>query len=213
MPTTANLIAFTLATLALVLLPGPGMLFLLARGVGRGRRDAVAAAFGVEAASLVFIAATALGVMAVIASSPLALSVVQYLGATYLVYLAIKALRSRDDLRGQMGADAGPANAWRGFREGFVVGVTNPKVAIFFLAFFPQFISPASGAVATQVLVLGAIFVVLGLAFDIVLAVAAGSLGRWLDRRPRLASNHGLVTGVIYLLLGGSAVLGGGHSS
>lgn len=204
MPTYPTLISFTIATTLLVLMPGPGMLFLLARGIGRGRRDAAAAAVGVELASLVFVAATAFGIMALVASSAMALSVVRYLGAAYLVWMAVRAFRSTGDLVAVTPGQT-PAGAGRGLWEGFVVGITNPKVAIFFLAFFPQFIHPAAGPVPAQVAVLGAIFVVIGLAFDLLVAFTAASVGRWLRERPRMAAQHGRVTGFIYLVLGGTA--------
>ena len=204
MPTFTTLVSFALATALLVAMPGPGMLFLLARGIGRGRRDALAAAVGVELASLVFVAATALGLTAVVASSATALSVVRYAGAAYLVYLAARAFRSRDALAVDAGTPA-PAGARRGLWDGFVVGVTNPKVAVFFLAFFPQFLHAGAGPIPVQVGVLGAVFVVIGLAGDVLVAATAGSVGRWLRHRPRVAATHGPVTGVIYLLLGGAA--------
>ncbi len=203
MPTLTTLASFTIATALLVAMPGPGMLFLLARGIGRGRRDALAAAVGVELSSLVFVAATAFGLTAIIASSAVALSVIRYVGAAYLVYLGVKALRSREGLRLD-GDRAAPAGARRGLWDGFVVGITNPKVAVFFLAFFPQFIHPGAGPIPVQVGVLGAIFVAVGLAGDVFVATTAGSVGRWLRRRPRVAATHGPVTGVIYLLLGGA---------
>ncbi len=204
MPTTTTLVSFTLATTLLVLVPGPGMLFLLARGGGRGRRDALAAAVGVELASLVFVAATAFGLMAIVASSASALSVVKYLGAGYLVYMAIRAFRSRERLDLDTAAPRAASGAGRGLWDGFVVGITNPKVAVFFLAFFPQFVHPEVGPVSLQVGILGAIFVAIGLACDVIVAAAAGSLGRWLRHRPQVARKQGSVTGVIYLLLGGA---------
>lgn len=203
MPTLTTLVSFALATTLLVAMPGPGMLFLLARGIGRGRRDALAAAVGVEIASLVFVAATAFGLTAIVASSAAALSVIRYAGAAYLVYLAVRALRSRDALAVEAGA-APPAGARKGLWDGFVVGITNPKVAVFFLAFFPQFIHPGAGSIPVQVGVLGAVFVAIGLAGDVLVAATASSVGRWLRRRPGLAAKHGPVTGVIYLVLGGA---------
>jgi threonine/homoserine/homoserine lactone efflux protein len=206
MPTTSTLLAFTATAVTLILLPGPGMLLLLARGIGAGRRPAVFSALGLETGTALYVAATAVGLSALLASSALAFSVVRYAGAGYLLALGIRTLAGRtapevDLVRLEL-------SAIRAYRQALLIGVTNPKIAIFFLALFPQFVDPQKGSAVTQVLVLGAEFVVLALAVDLLVASAAGTVGGWLRRHPTLARRHRYVTGSIYLALGASAAAG-----
>lgn len=206
MPTTGTLLAFTVAALALILLPGPGMLLLLARGIGAGRRPAIFSALGLETGTAVYVAATAAGLSAVLASSALAFSVVRYVGAAYLVVLGVRTLFGRTELEA---SPVRPAlSSARAYRQALLIGTTNPKIAIFFLAFFPQFVDPNRGSTVTQVLVLGAEFVILALFVDLCVASAAGTIGGWLRRRPSLGRRQRYVTGSIYLALGASAAAG-----
>jgi threonine/homoserine/homoserine lactone efflux protein len=207
MPAVGTLAVFALAAVALILLPGPAMLFLIARGIGHGRRVAMVSAVGVDSATAVFVVCAAVGLTALLASSAIAFTVVRVVGAAYLGYLGIKALRGNGPALGAPTPTAGSAR--RAFRQGFLVGITNPKVALFFLAFLPQFVDPARGSAATQILLLGAIFTLIGLTFDLGYAAAAGTLGGWLRRRPRLAKRQRYVTGTLYLALGASAAIGG----
>lgn len=206
MPTTATLLAFTVAALALIALPGPGMLLLLARGIGAGRRPAVFAALGLESGTALYVAATAAGLSAVLASSALAFSVVRYAGAAYLIVLGVRTLLGSTQL--DIDPDRSGLPSGRAYRQALLIGVTNPKIAIFFLAFFPQFVDPSRGSTVTQVLVLGAVFVVLAISVDLCVANAAGTLGGWLRRRPSLARRQRYVAGSIYLALGASAAAG-----
>lgn len=211
MPTADTLLVFTFAALALILVPGPGILLLLARGVAFGRRTAVFSSLGLETSTSLYVAATATGLSALLASSTLAFSFVRYVGAGYLVVLGMRTL-----IGGRRGtvdhAPSQPASSelmpGRAYRQALLVGITNPKIAIFFVALFPQFIDPLRGAAAGQVLVLGAVFVALALAVDLLVATAAGTVGGWLTRRPSLARRQRYVTGSIYLALGAAAAGG-----
>jgi threonine/homoserine/homoserine lactone efflux protein len=206
MPSTATLGTFALAATALILLPGPAMLFLVSRGIRQGRRSALASMAGIESATAVMVLATAFGLSAVISSSVLAFSVVKYAGAAYLLFLAVRELRSR----GHFALSERPeASARRSFADAFLVGISNPKTAVFFVAFFPQFLHPESGPVWSQVLVLGAIFVVIGAVFDSGYALSAGSVGSWLTRHPRALDRQRFVSGGIFLAMGGAAALTG----
>lgn len=208
MPTADTLLVFTFAALALILVPGPGILLLLARGVAFGRRAAVFSSLGLETGTSVYVAATATGLSALLASSALAFSFVRYLGAAYLVVLGVRAL---------IGGAEGPIDhagsratrsellPGRAYRQALLVGIMNPKIAIFFVALFPQFIDPHRGAAAGQVLVLGVLFVTLALAVDLLVATTAGTVGRWLARRPSFARRQRYVTASIYLALGAAA--------
>ncbi|HEY7723307.1 MAG TPA: LysE family translocator [Pedococcus sp.] len=204
MPSVPTLLAFSAAAAALVLLPGPNLLYIISRGIAQGRRAALASTLGVTAATAVFVALTAFGLTALISSSVVAFSVVKYAGVAYLVHLAVREFRSHGRFRLEQPA---PVSSRRAFADAFVVGITNPKVALFFLAFFPQFVHADAGPVATQVLVLGAVFVAIGLTFDSTYALASGAIGGWLARRPRVMSRSHYVSGAVYLALGGAALL------
>jgi threonine/homoserine/homoserine lactone efflux protein len=206
MPTAPTLASFALAATALILLPGPAMLFLVSRGIGQGRRLALASTLGIEAATATMVLLTAFGLSALISSSVVAFSVVKYAGAAYLVYLAVREFRSRGHFSLQATPVAGP---WRAFFDAYLVGISNPKTAVFFLAFFPQFVHPESGPVWSQVLVLGAIFFVIGLVFDSTYALSAGSIGQWLQRHPTAMNRQKFVSGGIFLAMGGVAALTG----
>ncbi len=207
MPSAPTFASFALAATALILLPGPAMLFLVSRGIGQGRRLALASTLGIEAATAMMVLATAFGLTALISSSVIAFSVVKYAGAAYLVYLAIREFRSRGRFALR---DRPVTTARRAFLDAFLVGISNPKTAVFFVAFFPQFVHPASGPVWTQVLALGGVFIGIGLLFDSLYALSAGSLGSWLQRHPRAVGRQKLVSGSIYLALGGMAAASGG---
>lgn len=204
MPSAPTLLAFSAAAAALVLLPGPNLLYIISRGIAQGRRAALASTLGVTAATAVFVVLTALGLTALISSSVVAFSVVKYAGVAYLVYLAVREFRSHGRFRLEQPP---PVSSRRAFADAFVVGITNPKVALFFLAFFPQFVHADAGPVTTQVLVLGAVFVAIGLTFDSTYALASGAIGGWLARRPRVMGRSHYVSGAVYLALGGAALL------
>jgi threonine/homoserine/homoserine lactone efflux protein len=185
-------LVFVAASVALVLIPGPNVLFVLARGLSGGRRAAVISMLGVETATACFVAAAAFGLTALLVSSELAFAVVRYAGALYLVYLAIRAFRS--------GVDVAPAPGGRTFRQGFLVGISNPKVAVFFLAFLPQF-----GSTPGRLLLLGAVFLAVASTLDLGWALLAGVLGRWLRRHPAVLRRQRFLTAPIYLALAGYA--------
>jgi threonine/homoserine/homoserine lactone efflux protein len=203
MPGTATLLVFAAATALLVVIPGPNQIYITARSVSQGRSAGIASALGVETGTLVHVAAAAVGLSALIASSAAAFDAVRYAGAAYLVFLGVRALRSGDE------AASAPAGAplRRAFAEGVMVNVLNPKVALFFLAFLPQFVDPARGSVAAQTLVLGAVLFGIALAMDLLYAVAASGLGARLRSRRRLNR----ITGGVYLVLGAAAALSGGR--
>jgi threonine/homoserine/homoserine lactone efflux protein len=210
MPSSSTLLVFAITTLGLIAIPGPANLYILARGIGYGRSTAIVSAFGIESANVVYVAATAFGVVAVLASSALAFSVIRWLGVAYLLYLGVRALTRRDP--GLLPEVRGGTSRRRSYRQGFLVGISNPKVALFFLAFFPQFVDPGHGSATVQVLVLGAVFVSLGLAADVLNALAASTIGAWLRRRPAFLRRQNQVAGALYLGLGAwAAAAGGSH--
>ncbi|MFL6129533.1 MAG: LysE family translocator [Mycobacteriales bacterium] len=210
MPSAATLLLFAAASVALVAVPGPNVLFVLARGIGGGRRAAVVSVLGVETATLCFVTSAAFGLTAVLASSAVAFAAVRYAGAAYLVFLGVRALLDRDGpdpVRPRV-----PVRAGRTYRQAFGVGISNPKVALFFLAFLPQFVTPAAGSATPQVLVLGLVFLAVATVLDLGWAMLAGLLAGWLRRHPALLRRQRFLAGPVYLGLGAYAAVAGGAS-
>jgi threonine/homoserine/homoserine lactone efflux protein len=207
-PTQHTLFAFALVSLGITVIPGPSNLFILAQGLAHGRRAALAAMAGIEIASAIRVLATAAGLSAVLASSAIAFDAVRWAGVAYLASLGIRCFKSAPP-QGSRAAAATAAPSMRSTRKGVIVGLGNPKMAMFFLAFFPQFVRAAQGSSAEQILILGAVFWVIGVIWDLCIAWASGSLGAWLRNRPRIqaASHH--VEGATYLALAGWAAVGG----
>ena len=208
MPEPATLLLFTLAAVVLVAIPGPNLLYITTRSISEGRRAGIASALGVESGTIVHVAAAAAGLSALLASSATAFDAIRYLGAAYLVYLGIRTLRARDEDGAEPGA-APAVSLGRAYRQGVIVQLLNPKVALFFLAFLPQFVDPARGPVAAQILVLGALLATLGLVNDCLYAIAAGALGARLRSHGALARRRRHVTGAVYLALGAAAAVTG----
>jgi threonine/homoserine/homoserine lactone efflux protein len=205
MPTPATLLLFAAVALGFAALPGPSNLFVLARGIGVGARPALAGAAGCATGAAVYVVMTAVGLSALLASSQTVFAILHYLGAAYLVLLGVRAIRTRGpDPHGADADAADPAERrlWRSYRQGVVVELSNPKVALFFLALFPQFIHSGRGPAWAQIVVLGAVFVVVGFLSDATYAVGSGALGRWLRRRPALLRRQPQASGVLYLGLG-----------
>jgi len=205
-PDLNKLILFAGASLALLVVPGPAVIYIVTRSVSQGRRAGVVSMLGIEAGGLVHVIAAALGLSALLASSAVSFTALKYLGAVYLVYLGIRKFQERGeetDLPSMHRSEA------RLFWEGVLVQILNPKTAVFFLAFLPQFVDPADGAVALQVVVLGLFFTCLALLSDGVYAVAAGAAGGWLRARAPLRRRLALVSGGVYIGLGAAAALSG----
>ncbi|GAA2991737.1 LysE family translocator [Streptosporangium longisporum] len=199
----STLLIFALASLALVLIPGPNHIYIITRAVSQGRAAGVASAFGVEVGTLVHIAAAAAGLSYVIAQSATLFNVIKWAGVAYLVYLGVRALTSRQELTA---GQAVPQPLRSVFLEGVVVNVLNPKVILFFLAFLPQFVDPEAGAVPVQIAVLGGTLLLLGLLSDLIYALSADALGRRLRTRSGVLGN---LSGVVYLGLGVATALSG----
>ncbi len=192
---------FGLAALALLLIPGPSVLYVVFQSAEQGRRVGLASVAGIHLGSLVHVAAASAGLSALIVASSVAFSVVKYAGAAYLIYLGIRKLRERD-VDTQVERKREPLR--RAVVRGLIVNVLNPKTALFFLAFLPQFVTPDRGGVWSQALVLGFVFVGLGLITDSLYALAAGTVGGLLRRR-RNAMRYG--SGFVFIALGATAAL------
>ena len=206
MPEVHTLLLFAAASAALIAIPGPSVLYIVARGVDQGRRAGMISMLGIECGGLVHTAAAAVGLSALIASSATAFTVLKYAGAAYLVYLGIRRLRERPVERDERV----PRTGRRLFWEGVLVNALNPKTATFFLAFLPQFVDPSRGSVALQVLVLGCLFVTIAVLFDSVWALAAGGVSARL-RSPRAEALMGKLSGGLCIGLGATAALAEGR--
>jgi threonine/homoserine/homoserine lactone efflux protein len=200
-PDSSSLWLFGLTALALLAIPGPAVLYVVVQSAEQGRRVGLASVAGVHAGTLIHVTAAVAGLSALIVASSLAFSAVKYAGAAYLVYLGVRKLLERGPE-----ADVEPRreSLRRAFVRGAVVNALNPKTALFFLAFLPQFVAPDRGSVWSQALVLGLVFVGLGLVTDSLYALAAGSVAGMLRRRKN-AVRHG--SGFVYIALGATAAL------
>lgn len=197
---TANLALFLPAAIALIVAPGPDSLYVLARGIGQGRRAGIISALGTCTGLLVHTTAAALGLAVLLQTSTVAYLVVKYVGAAYLLYLGVRTLLTRQSLL--VSAPATRPSWARMYVQGLLTNVLNPKVALFFVAFLPQFVNPQGGAVALQMLALGILFDVLGLLYLMLVALLSGSLGALVQRRPAWANRLRWVTGSVLVGLG-----------
>ncbi|NQX11652.1 LysE family translocator [Microbacteriaceae bacterium VKM Ac-2855] len=211
MPPAANLAAFALAAFLLIVIPGPSVLFVVGRSLALGRRGGLLSVLGNGLGMLPQVAAVAAGVGVLLAESVVLFTIVKFVGAAYLVYLGVQAIRHRGE--GTVGtADARPASAWRLLREGFVVGLTNPKTVVFLVAVLPQFVDFHAGAIPLQMAVLGLVFILIGFASDSVWALAAGSARAWFARSPRRMRGLTATGGAMMIGLGGALTLTGAKS-
>jgi threonine/homoserine/homoserine lactone efflux protein len=211
MPSLSTLALFCSAALVLLLVPGPSVLYIVTRSIEHGRRAGLVSVLGTHAGAIVHVAGAAFGVSALIVSSAVAFSIVKYLGAGYLVWLGVRRWRAGE--RVMSAADRPAVPMGNLCRQAFVVSVLNPKTAIFFLAFLPQFVDPEAGAVTVQVLVLGTAFIAIGLVSDSTYALAASSLGSLLRRSRRARRAERYVESGVYMGLGVTTALSSGHAS
>jgi threonine/homoserine/homoserine lactone efflux protein len=210
MPDASTFALFVVAALVLLVVPGPSVLYIVARSIEGGRTAGLVSVLGVQTGAMVHIAFAAVGLSAILASSAVAFSVVKWLGAAYLVWLGLRRIFGRDEEEGE--ATVEPARLSRVFSQGVIVNILNPKTALFFLAFLPQFVDPARGAAWTQILLLGATFVILALCSDGLYALLSGTAGGWLRRRMKGATfrrGQRFVSGGILIALGAVAAVSG----
>ncbi len=214
MPETSTLALFAVAAVTLLVIPGPAVLYIVTRSVDQGRAAGLASVCGVHVGTLVHVAAAALGLSALLVSSATAYDTVRWLGAAYLVWLGVRRLMAHDEPSAPA-SDPRTSRLGLGriFAQGVVVNVLNPKTALFFLAFLPQFVDTSRGSVPFQVVVLGVAFVLLGLLSDGAYAMAASTGAGWLRRRPGVARASRLVSGGVLISLGVTTALAGSRSS
>lgn len=197
---STTLLAYIAAATALVLLPGPGTAWIVAQAIAGGSRRGAQAAIGLETATLIHALAAGLGLSAVLATSAMAFELLKYAGAAYLIWLGIKSWREPAPASGQVAGQV-TAGARNLYLRSVVTGVLNPKVALFFLAFLPQFVAPERGWVPLQFLVLGVLLSLIGLTHSLTLSYLIGRFGRGASH-PRFARWKQRITGSVFIALG-----------
>lgn len=210
MPDLHTLALFAAASLALYISPGPDMLHVANRAIAGGTRGGMLAALGVSAGLVVHMLAAAFGLAALLVIWPIAFTLVKWVGAAYLLYLGITTLMGRG-AAGALAGDMARVGSWRLFRQGFLVNLLNPKIALFFMAFLPQFASRGPGAAgddpSLQILILGALFNAGSLVWLGIQAVTFARIGRWLAARPRIMLWQRRISGMLLIGLAGRLAL------
>jgi threonine/homoserine/homoserine lactone efflux protein len=206
-PNHSSLLLFLSAALVLLAIPGPAVLYVTSRSIGQGRAAGFVSALGIGVGTLVHVAAAAVGLSALLMSSAAAFGAVKYLGAAYLIYLGIQKLRTKESF--ELSQEAPRAKLIRIFGQGIIVNILNPKTALFFFAFLPQFVDASRGAVALQILFLGALFAVMGMTSDSLWALFAGTVAQHLKRNARWLSTQRYVSGGMLISLGVATAFAG----
>ena len=210
MPDATTYGLFVVASLALTLVPGPAVLYIVARSVEGGRPAGLVSVLGIGAGGFVHVAFAALGLSALLVSSATAFAVVKWFGVAYLIYLGIERFLARKEE--DAAVTVGDEPLTRAFSQGVIVSVLNPKTALFFLAFLPQFVDPSRGAVTAQIALLGTTFVVIALFTDGLYALLSGTAADWLRRRnesPGFRRAGRYLSGSVYLVLGAATAISG----
>jgi len=197
---SSQLYLFLIASLALLLSPGPAVLYIVARSINQGRMAGIVSVLGVETANFFHASAAALGLSAILLSSALAFDIVKYLGAAYLIYLGIRKIVAREnEAKTEVGQ---PESLSRIYSQGVVVNLFNPKTALFFFAFLPQFVNASNGNITLQIFLLGIMFVVMAVITDSAYAIISSSIANQLNANQNFARNQRYFTGLIYIGLG-----------
>jgi threonine/homoserine/homoserine lactone efflux protein len=204
---------FALASFVLIVIPGPGVLFVIGRALAHGRTTALASVAGHSAGNYVVAVCISLGIGAIVERSASLFTAIRLAGAVYLVWLGIQAFRRRELLARVLTEAAAPPGGVRSAREGFVVGITNPKSVILFAAVLPQFVNRAAGNVTAQMLILAAMAVLIGLASDVCYGMAASAVRAWFAKSPRRLGMVGGVGGLAMIGLGVTLAATGGRKN
>ncbi len=198
-----SLIFFLGATLALLVVPGPAVLYITTRSISQGTRAGLVSTAGIQLGTVVHVASAVLGVSALLVASATAYAALKYAGAAYLIYLGVRTLLTKT--QGQGSDNIAQADMKSLFGQGILVNILNPKTALFFFAFLPQFVDPTRGSVPLQMLALGGMFVAMSTVTDGIYALVAGRLGSWLKRRPGFWKAQKRFSGSVYIGLGAFA--------
>src|SRR5260221_3389893 len=197
MPSNHSIILFMVSALVLNLSPGPSILYILSRSIGQGREAGLVSVLGLGTATLIHAMAAAFGLSTLFVYSPVAFAVVKYLGAAYLIYLGVSVFLSRGTFHAAAAANATPPSLGAVYRQGVVTDLLNPKVALFFISFLPQFVDPSASSPALQILFFGLLFHVTGVPVNLVVALAGGRLAILLTRRPHWTRIQRWISGTV----------------
>jgi threonine/homoserine/homoserine lactone efflux protein len=211
MPDLSRFVVFVAAALVLLVTPGPAVLYIVARSIDQGRRAGLMSVLGVALGSMFHVTAAALGLSALLASSAVAFQSVKYVGAAYLIFLGVRKLLQ--PAKAAAASASRPLSGYRIFCQGVLVNILNPKTALFFFAFLPQFVNVSRGRVAQQVLFLGATFVLLGLSSDGMWALLAGAVGNRLKPSASLVRTQRYFAGSVYIGLGLATAFSGSRKT
>ncbi len=206
---STSLIVFITTAIALAVSPGPAVLFIVARSIEQGSKAGIISTLGISLASIVHIMFAALGLSALLLQSAFAFSIVKYLGAVYLIYLGVRTFGTQKVRSG--GEDFEPKKKSQLFAQGFIVNLMNPKTALFFLAFLPQFVN-AQRDITLQIIFLGAIFTSIAMISDSLYALVAGTAKNWLSGNAAVARFQKYLSGSIYIVLGITTALSGSRT-
>lgn len=205
LPDGGTLALFAGAAVALLVVPGPAVLYIVSQSIEHGRRAGLVSMLGVQVGGLVHVAAAALGLSALLVQSAVAFNVVKYAGAAYLIFLGLRKLLLRE--RFEMTGERPPRRLDRLFAQGIVVNILNPKTALFFFAFLPQFADVSKGSVGLQIALLGVLFILIAVVSDGMYALAAGTASEWLRGNARFLRAERWISGTVLVGLGVTAAL------
>jgi threonine/homoserine/homoserine lactone efflux protein len=211
LPDPGTLAVFAAAAIALLVIPGPAVLYIVTQSIEHGRTAGLVSMLGIQTGGLVHVLAAALGLSALLMRSATAFEIVKFAGAGYLIFLGLRKLFSRE--RFETTSERPPRRLDRLYRQGIVVNVLNPKTALFFFAFLPQFVQVDQGSVGLQIAVLGVFFLVLAAISDGMYALAAGTASDWLRGNPRFLRAERWISGTVLVGLGLTAALSGSNRS
>jgi threonine/homoserine/homoserine lactone efflux protein len=206
---TGHLLAFAVTSFVLIVVPGPSVVFTISRALTIGRRGALLTVLGNAGGAYLQVVAVAVGIGALVQRSIVAFTVIKLVGAAYLVYLGVQAIRHRRSLSEALATRLAPSRTARVVADGFLVGVANPKTIVFFAAALPQFIARGAGQLTAQLLVLGAVFPVIALLSDSVWAIVAGTARNWFARSPRRLATIGGTGGLAMIGIGATLAVSG----
>lgn len=209
LPDPGTLAVFAAAAVALLVVPGPAVLYIVAQSIEHGRGAGLVSMLGVQVGGLVHVAAAALGLSALLVQSSVAFNVVKYVGAAYLIVLGLRKLLTRE--RFETTGERPPRQLDRLFAQGIVVNILNPKTALFFFAFLPQFVAVDKGSVGLQIAVLGVLFILIAIVSDGMYALAAGTASDWLRGSTLFVRAERWLSGTVLVVLGVTAALSGPH--
>lgn len=197
----ANLAAFLLVAVVMMLIPGPNMAFIISRSVSGGKKQGIATAFGMQLGFIFHILIAVCGLSAILMTSSTAFQIVKYAGAVYLIYLGIKTIREKQDLTINTQQKV-YGSTWQSFSQGAITNILNPKNALFFLTFLPQFITTTNGNTAFQFIFLGVVFGVIGFIFDVLLIFLAILLKERFSKNPKMIDWQKNISGAVLIVLG-----------